>query len=143
MTSRQDYVKAIDIIEHRINLENKETDEKSFDANNSYNEPLSLRGKIMYLLILGDNYSNLLKSMTLSNVKEGKVINPAIKSEFIQRTLSSYQKAYEIATEHLDAVDPIRLLSVSSLCKTISIKSFKIQNGKEKARDLASEVEYI
>jgi hypothetical protein len=81
--------------------------------------------------------------MTVSNVKEGKAINPAIKSEFIQRTLSSYQKAYEIATECLDAVDPIRLLSVSSLCKTISIKSFKIQNGKEKARDLASEVEYI
>jgi hypothetical protein len=71
--SRRDNVKSIDIIETRLKTEV----ERSADSNNNA-ESLSSRGKVIYMIVRGDNYLKL----TRYPIDEAKVKNPKYKERF-------------------------------------------------------------
>ena len=100
MARRRDRVKAIDIEENRLKIDE--------DANNDPNHvPLSQRGAITYNIAIGDNYFFLWERSTDQFES---------RPEFARRVFVSYEKAISLSSQ-LDLYDPLRLLAVYSQCR--------------------------
>ena len=68
--SRRDRVKAIDTVEARLQLDA----EKAASTGETNDETLSARGKVIYMIVRGDNYSHL-----ASHAVEKEHANPKYK----------------------------------------------------------------
>ncbi len=83
--SRRDNVKSIDIIETRFKIEAEQS-----AASNNNAESLSSRGKIIYMIVRGDNYLQLTRYPT----DEAKAKDPKYSERFEE--FYRYSKLYVI-----------------------------------------------
>ncbi len=111
--SRKEYVSAINIAESRLELGD--------------DSGLSGRGRIIYLLLRGDNYFGVLNSLSSSSTHI---------EEFSNRVISSYEEAMrEMNSENITVSDPLRLMGVFSLCRAL----WRVRGDKVRAKELACE----